>query len=89
MKSFFTLFVLITSFTALQSQTFTRSQLPTTLDTPWEMTYGPDGYLWITEAGGTVSRVHPTTGAKTNVYVAPDFYGGSLKNNRNYALCPK
>ncbi|MGB4850042.1 MAG: PQQ-dependent sugar dehydrogenase, partial [Saprospiraceae bacterium] len=37
----------------------------------------PDGFLWITEAGGTVSRVDPTTGFKTVVYVAPDDFEDS------------
>jgi glucose/arabinose dehydrogenase len=59
------------------AQSFTRSELPTSLTTPWEMTYGPDTYLWLTEAGGRVSRVNPTTGEKTVVYTAPDYFAGS------------
>ena len=36
------------------------------LSDPWEITYGPDGHLWITESKGyTVSRIEPATGAKT------------------------
>lgn len=32
---------------------------------PWEITYGPDNYLWITEAKGyKVNRINPVTGAK-------------------------
>lgn len=32
---------------------------------PWEVTYGPDNYLWITEAKGyKVNRMNPVTGAK-------------------------
>lgn len=35
---------------------------------PWEIAYGPDGWLWITEAKGyKVYRMHPATGAKTTV----------------------
>jgi glucose/arabinose dehydrogenase len=31
---------------------------------PWEITYGPDNYLWITEAKGyKVNRMNPVTGA--------------------------
>ncbi|ANE52280.1 PQQ-dependent sugar dehydrogenase [Flavisolibacter tropicus] len=38
------------------------------LDNPWEVTYGPDNYLWITEAKGyKVYRMDPNTGAKTTV----------------------
>ena len=32
---------------------------------PWEITYGPDNYLWVTEAKGyKLNRIHPTTGVK-------------------------
>lgn len=58
-------------------QTFTRSELPTPLVIPWEITYGPDNYLWITEFGGKISRVHPINGAKEIIYEAPDYYNGS------------
>lgn len=35
---------------------------------PWEITYGPDNYLWITEAKGyRVFRMDPSTGTKTTV----------------------
>lgn len=29
---------------------------------PWEIVWGPDNMLWITERGGKISRVNPTTG---------------------------
>lgn len=36
------------------------------LSDPWEITYGSDNYLWITEAKGyRVSRIEPATGKKT------------------------
>lgn len=31
-------------------------------DIPWEIIWGPDGWIWMTEIGGKVSRVHPETG---------------------------
>lgn len=35
------------------------------LSDPWEITWGPDGYLWVTEAKGyRVSRIDPATGQK-------------------------
>jgi PQQ-dependent dehydrogenase (s-GDH family) len=38
------------------------------LSDPWEVTYGPDNALWLTEAKGyRVSRLDPKTGAKTVV----------------------
>ncbi len=61
----------------IHAQSFIRSQLPTEVDRPWEITYGPDDYLWITEKEGKVSRVHPETGAKTTVFTADDYFPGS------------
>ncbi len=58
------------------SQTFFRSELPTELDRPWEISYGPDGYLSLTEQFGIVSRVHPETGARTVVFEADDYFHG-------------
>jgi len=60
-----------------KSQTFLRSELTTSLSTPWEIVYGPDNYLWLTESGGRISRIDPTIGTKTVVYTASDYYGGS------------
>jgi trimeric autotransporter adhesin len=38
------------------------------LNDPWEITYGSDGFLWVTEAKGyTVRRMDPATGAMTTV----------------------
>jgi aldose sugar dehydrogenase len=39
----------------------------TGLDIPWEIVYGPDNHIWVTERKGIVSRINPTTGAKTVV----------------------
>jgi trimeric autotransporter adhesin len=36
---------------------------PNVLDDPWEVTYGPDGMLWVTEAKGyRMHRIDPATG---------------------------
>ncbi len=60
------------------AQGFIRSELTTTLTTPWEMTYGQDGNLWLTESGGRVSKVDPITGVKKIVFTAPDYFSGSI-----------
>ena len=47
---------------------FQLTNLQTGLNDPWEITYGPDGYLWVTESKGyKVYRVDPSTGTKTTV----------------------
>jgi PQQ-dependent dehydrogenase (s-GDH family) len=48
---------------------------------PWEITYGPDNFLWTTEARGyKVSRVNPVDGT-TNVLL-------DLTTNKNFAMYP-
>ncbi len=44
----------------------------TGLDTPWEVLWGPDNHLWITERYGRISRLNPDTGALIPVYTIPD-----------------
>ncbi len=88
MKHIITYLFLFSFITTVTTQTFVRTQLPTELDTPWEMTYGPDGYLWITEKGGVVSRVDPATGAKTIVYTAPDFFAGDSTERNPLCFMP-
>ncbi|MDX1578309.1 MAG: PQQ-dependent sugar dehydrogenase [Gemmatimonadota bacterium] len=33
------------------------------LDTPWDLAWGPDDHLWVSERPGRISRVDPATGA--------------------------
>lgn len=70
----FLLFAILT--VKISSQTFIRTELTTTLTTPWEMTLGPDGYLWLTEANGIVSRVDPNSAVKQIIYQAQDYCPG-------------
>lgn len=42
------------------------------LSQPWEILWGPDNFIWMTERGGKISRVNPAGGAVTAVYTIPD-----------------
>jgi glucose/arabinose dehydrogenase len=42
------------------------------LSHPWEILWGPDNFIWMTERNGKVSRVNPVGGAVTVVYTIPD-----------------
>lgn len=44
----------------------------TGLDTPWDLAWGPDAQLWVTERGGRISRVNPATGQRTTAGQVPD-----------------
>ena len=50
------------------NEVFQQTILASNLADPWEVTYGPDSFLWLTEAKGyRVSRMNPATGATTTV----------------------
>ncbi|MDJ0367768.1 PQQ-dependent sugar dehydrogenase [Hymenobacter sp. H14-R3] len=42
--------------------TVTASALATGLHVPWELVWGPDNFIWMSERNGRLSRVNPTTG---------------------------
>lgn len=42
--------------------------LISTLSVPWELVWGPDDFLWVTERNGKISRIHPDTGAQQEVF---------------------
>lgn len=48
-----------------RGEQFTRRVVASQLSDPWEVTYGPDNFLWLTESRGyRVSRLDPATGTK-------------------------
>jgi PQQ-dependent dehydrogenase (s-GDH family) len=63
------------------------------INTPWEVTYGPDGYLWVTGSQDYKAyRMDPNTGTKTQILdlssTSTDF--PSIKAQFNYAtVSPK
>jgi glucose/arabinose dehydrogenase len=73
------------SFISIRAQSFLRSELSTSLTSPWEITYGPDDFLWLTEADGKVCRVDPTSGNKLAVYTATDYFNGDV--SETWTLC--
>jgi PQQ-dependent dehydrogenase (s-GDH family) len=53
---------------AAQTESFSSRVVATGLANPWEITWGPDGFLWVTEQdSGEISRVRPSDGATTTV----------------------
>ena len=44
---------------------FTTSVLASGLDAPWDMVWGPDNWLWVTERkAASINRINPQTGEK-------------------------
>jgi glucose/arabinose dehydrogenase len=52
--------------------TVTVSALSTNLNTVWELVWGPDNFIWMTERYGRVSRVNPATGQVLPLLTLPD-----------------
>jgi len=48
-----------------QAEDFDVTVLTGNLDTPWDMEWGPDSMIWLSERGGRISRVDPRSGALT------------------------
>jgi PQQ-dependent dehydrogenase (s-GDH family) len=66
---------------AQNSSDFTMRTVRCNMQMPWEITYGPDNYLWATEARGyRVSRINPTDGGQ-NILL-------DLSNNKNFTNFP-
>lgn len=42
------------------------------LDVPWEIVWGPDNWLWVTERNGRISRVDPATGRQNVLLTISD-----------------
>ncbi|MFT3794154.1 PQQ-dependent sugar dehydrogenase [Flavobacterium sp.] len=42
------------------------------LNVPWDMTYGPDGWIWFTELQGNIKRMHPDTFQVQQVFAIGD-----------------
>jgi glucose/arabinose dehydrogenase len=52
--------------TIAQNNLKTRT-VATNLDTPWEIIWGPDNFIWVTERYGRVSRINPENGVVSEV----------------------
>jgi PQQ-dependent dehydrogenase (s-GDH family) len=56
-------------------QAFAQRVLTTGLEGPWEVTWGPDGRLWVTErTAKRVTRINPADGSKTVALTIPDVH---------------
>lgn len=59
------------------TEPFTLSVLAEGLDFPWEMIWGPDGNLWVSERHGQrITRVNPETGFRRALVTIPEAYPG-------------
>jgi len=55
------------------------------LEIPWDMDWSPDGWIWVSEKAGRISRVQPGSGILQRVHFIPDVFQ-SLDNSGLHAL---
>ena len=78
-------YLILLFITLLVSNTFAQVQVGNTtltereviggLDVPWEIKWGPDDYIWVTERSGIVSRVNVESGEQYIILnLAPQLY---------------
>nr|WP_315464542.1 glucose/sorbosone family PQQ-dependent dehydrogenase [uncultured Rhodoferax sp.] len=68
-------FLLFPSIALAQNEHFSSRVVSKGFNFPWEITWGPDSYIWVTErTGKKVTRVHPITGAKSTATTIPEVY---------------
>lgn len=58
------------------------------LDTPWEILWGPDDHIWLTERYGRISRLNPETGELTELLTIPEVYETSESGLLGMVLHP-
>ena len=73
------LFIFIGGFLNAQHQvgstTLEEREVVDGLDVPWEIKWGPDNFLWVTERSGLVSRIDVETGEKYIILdISDDIY---------------
>src|SRR3954465_4168409 len=56
---------------ATAAEDFTTTVVAGGFDTPWDMEWGPDSMIWISERPGRIQRLDPRTGSHTLAGVVP------------------
>ena len=73
----------------LDSTTLTSRVVADSLDIPWEILWGPDDHIWMTERYGRVSRINPTTGDQDVILdLSSDVYQNSESGMMGMVLHP-
>jgi PQQ-dependent dehydrogenase (s-GDH family) len=61
--------------TAQGPESFVSRVVTSGLESPWEVTWGPDGFLWITErVGKRITRVNPADGSRAVAVTIDEAY---------------
>ena len=75
--------LLIFGAAASTQQQFSFRAIASGLNGPWEVTWGPDSRLWVTErTGKRVVRINPTSGAVAPAVTIDEVYPGESWHDR-------
>lgn len=76
MKTYLLLIVTCCTYSVqAQTENFSSRVVATGLSNPWEVTMGPDNFLWVTErTGKRITRVDPVSGAKATAITITEVY---------------
>ncbi len=72
-----------------KAQNVLTLDVATNLATPWEILWGPDDYIWVTERAGKVSRVNPENGQQQVLITIPGVIEQSESGLLGMALHPE
>lgn len=78
----------LSSLIRTDAQDFTTRNVTTNLEIPWEILWGPDDNIWMTERIGRISRVNPETGEVTVLKVIDEVYEGFERGLLGMVLHP-
>lgn len=87
MKIFLTFLLAIITLNS-QAQTLQSRNVATGFDTPWEILWGPDNHIWMTERIGKINRVDPETGTVETLLVVTEVFEGNERGLMGLALHP-
>lgn len=83
------LFLLLNSSIEVKSQEYSYREISVNLNTVWEIVWGPDNYLWVTERPGRVLRINPESGENNLILdISEEVSVGSERGLMGMTLSP-
>lgn len=79
---------LLLLFKNVESQELQIRDIVTGLDTPWEILWGPDNHIWLTERFGRISRLNPETAELQELIKLGDVFEDGERGLMGMALHP-
>lgn len=72
----------------LDSSTIGIHTVTTGMDVPWEITWGPDHWIWYSQIKGEIGKINPATGEKTVIHQMDSLFTDRTPGLLGIALHP-